>query len=119
MKTQTYDPALHVIVPRDATHHMVDKGASLCEKDPSIIRYGKDHELYLRYKAMTAAAPQIELPQPPVSPEAAQAALDDIFGPTIKGDFSAQEKMIKLANKICIHGDTIHAVLQAAAQGGK
>lgn len=53
----------------------------------------------------------------PVTKEEAQAALDDIFGPTEKGDFCVQEKHAMLATKIARHYKTIRALLERAAKG--
>ena len=40
-----------------------------------------------------------------------QAAIDDIFGPTEKGDFTIVDRQIMLAGKIAKHADVIRAAL--------
>lgn len=45
--------------------------------------------------------------------EAIKAAIEDIFESTLKGDYSAQERMNILARRIATHGNTIQTALKA------
>lgn len=58
--TQTYDPALHVIVPREPTDDTLE-GMTRAFRDYFTER-GPYPPARLAYKAMIAAAPQIRLP---------------------------------------------------------
>lgn len=108
--TQTYDPDLHVIVPREPTLDMRAAGVEMIDRP---CNWFDIHHADDVYREMIEAAPQIALPQPPVSAEAALGALETLYA--VQNDAPLERDRAEWEAAMA----KARAVLQSAAGGAK